>query len=37
MIEIIGMRHILAHGCFDIDVDVVRNVIARDVMPPSGA
>lgn len=28
--EIIGMRHILAHGYFDIDVDVVWNVIARD-------
>lgn len=28
--EIIGMRHILAHGYFDIDPDVIWNVIDRD-------
>ena len=29
-IEIIGMRHILADGYFDIDPDVIWNVIDRD-------
>ena len=27
----IGMRHILAHGYFDIDVDIVWEVIDGDV------
>lgn len=30
--EIIGMRHILAHGYFDIDPEVVWNVIDRDAV-----
>jgi uncharacterized protein with HEPN domain len=28
----IGMRHILAHGYFDVDPDVIWNVIERDAV-----
>jgi uncharacterized protein with HEPN domain len=29
--KIVGMRNILVHGCFDIDADVVWEVVARDL------
>ena len=29
--DVIGMRHVLAHGYFDIDVDIVWEVVDRDV------
>lgn len=30
--EVIGMRHILAHGYFDIDIDIVWQVVDRDAV-----
>ncbi len=31
--KIIGMRHVLVHGYFDIDLDIVWSVIENDLTP----
>ncbi len=31
--EIIGMRHVLVHGYFDIDLDIVWQAIEQDIQP----
>lgn len=31
--KMIGMRHVLVHGYFEIDVDIVWSVIEKDLLP----
>lgn len=31
--KMIGMRHVLVHGYFDIDLDIVWSVIENDLLP----
>ncbi|MBM4461601.1 MAG: DUF86 domain-containing protein [Chloroflexi bacterium] len=35
--QIIGMRHVLVHGYFEIDLDIVWAVIEKDLPPLKGA
>lgn len=35
--QIIGMRHVLVHGYFEIDLDIVWAVIEKDLPPLRGA
>lgn len=35
--QIIGMRHVLVHGYFDIDLDIVWAVIEKDLPPLQAA
>lgn len=36
-VQIIGMRHVLVHGYFEIDLDIVWAVIEKDLPPLQGA
>ncbi|MCX6029787.1 MAG: DUF86 domain-containing protein [Chloroflexi bacterium] len=36
-VQIIGMRHVLVHGYFEIDLDIVWTVIEKDLPPLKSA